>query len=199
MIKGVLISGRSGTTAGKEETNMPDTFATVDYEAPDDDPQYTEVRQYWLPDPVRNRDISGTVVAAITTEDPEQPRWTTMDLFRTSDGRYVYYRVGHSLVYHDSGGYSGACRSGVLTEAGDLPEDAEPCVKCRPPLDPDGPVRMEESLSAIFVCDDVAGVLQALVKTRNGGVTISRPAQRLLAEARRHDEAFRDYQDVERL
>lgn len=199
MIKGMLISEGSGTIAGEEEMDMPDTFAMVDYEASDNDPQFSEVRKYWLPDPVLSRDITGVVIAAITTEDPDQPRWTTMDLYRTSDGRYVYYRVGHSLVYHDLGGYSGACRSGVTTAPDDLPDEAEPCAKCRPPLEPDGPVRMEESLPAIFVCDDVPGVLQALVKTRNGGTTISRPAQRLLADARRRDEAFRSYQGVERL
>lgn len=178
---------------------MPEATAAVDYEAPDTNAQYTEVRHYLLEDAVMDREFDGVVVAAITTEDPDQIRWVTMGLFRTTDGRYVYYRVGHSLVYHDAGGYPGACRSGVPTEPGELPQDAEPCVKCRPSLEPDGPVRLEEALRTIFVCDDVPSVIQALVKVRNGATTLSRPAQRLLADAARRDAAFAGYRRVERL
>jgi hypothetical protein len=198
VINRLLTSERSGTTAGEEEI-MPETTAVVNYDAPDTDPQYTEVRHYLLEDAVLDREFDGIVIAAISTEDPEQSRWVTMDLFRTTDGRYVYYRVGHSLVYHDAGGYTGACRSGVPTEPGELPSDAEPCQKCRPPLEPTVTVRLEEPLRAIFVCDDVPSVIQALVKVRNGATTLSRPAQRLLADAERHDTAFAGYRRVERL
>jgi hypothetical protein len=195
VITDVLASGGSGTGAGKEVTVQDDT--PVIYEAPDDHAQYSEVRGYTLKEPLRDLLLEGVVVAAISTEDAELPRWTTMELYRTTDGRYVYYRIGHSLVYHDPG--TTLCRTGVLMRPEDLPEDAEPCPKCRPASDPDAPVHMEEDLPAIFICTDVAGVVQALVKTRNGSATISRPAQRLLADAARRDENFLSYRRVERI
>lgn len=169
---------------------------TVEYEAPDDHAQFTETRFYRIQDSVTSREFEAVVVAAITTEDVDLPRWTTMEVYRTTSGRYVYYRVGHSLIYHALGT---ECRSGTRIDPQDLPDFADPCERCHPPLDPTEAVKMEVPLRTSYVCDDVTDVIRALVKVRNGTATLSRPAQRLLDDAARRDPAFQNYQVVERL
>lgn len=137
----------------------------------------------------RNREFTGVHIAAASTETPDYPRWTTMDLYRTDDGRYILYTVGHSVVYHL---INSPCNSGTYTEADRLPEDAEPCPRCAAPAHPDGPVNLENPLIKLVACADADGVRTALTHTdrKTGTVAVSHVAQRLLMDAARKDPAF---------
>lgn len=149
----------------------------------------TEPTHMKLSDAFKSREFDGWLLAFATTESPDFPRWTTMDLYETTDGDFVVYTVGHSVVYHDPGG---SCNSGVLTEVADLPEDAEPCPKCRPPRDPQNSVNLEAPLRQLHECDTPAAVRKAVCRyDRNTQTYIaSRPAQRLLSDAAAKNPAF---------
>lgn len=137
----------------------------------------------------RNREFTGVHVAAASTETPDYPRWTTMDLYRTTDGRYILYTVGHSVVYHR---IDSPCNSGTYTAAAELPGDAEPCPKCAPAPHPDAPVNLENPLIKLVTCASADEVRTALTHTdrRTGATAVSHVAQRLLMDAARTDPEF---------
>jgi hypothetical protein len=153
-------------------------------------------------DAARTLEFFGSLLAHVTTESPRLPRWTTMDLYRADDGRYVLSVVGHSVVYHV---HDGPCNSGVPLPASRLASDAEPCPRCRPPgydVDPgpDDVIDMEEDYYTVTVCPTAREVVDRL-KTRRNGTTgpLSRPAMRLLQIAGTLDDAFSADQVIDRL
>jgi hypothetical protein len=134
------------------------------------------------------REFEGTHIASASTES-DSPRWTTMDLYKTGDGRYVLHTIGHSVIFH---GMGSPCNSGTQTEPLALPMDAEPCAKCRPPAQPTGPVNLENPLIKLAVCENVDEVHRYLTHTdrKTNVVSVSHVAQRLLMDAARNDSAF---------
>lgn len=155
-----------------------------------------------LRDVARTVEFYGIELARVSTETSSQPRWTTMELYRTDDGRYVLSVVGHSVVYHV---HESSCNSGVETPVSDVPPDAEPCPRCRPQpvdylVDDTTTVDMEEDYPTVSVCSSTADVITRLRARRNGSVgPLSRPAMRLLKTAATIDPAFDPENVVDRL
>lgn len=157
-----------------------------------------------LRDATRTVEFQGELLSRVSTEVPSLPRWTTMELYRMTDGtnRYVLSIVGYSVVYHVSDGF---CDSGVSIPITELPSDAEPCVKCKPPFYGEdrtatGTVNMEENYYQVAVCDSAAAVRTRLEMRKHGEPpALSRPALRLLKIAAHTDSAFDAGSVVERL
>lgn len=74
-------------------------------------------------------EFEGDLIAEATTERPNDPRWTEINIYRTTGGSYVIHRVGRSVVYHLHGS---ECNYGIATAGAKLPRDAEPCPTCKP-------------------------------------------------------------------
>lgn len=134
--------------------------------------------------------FAGELLASVTTETADTPRWTEIELFRFTDGtgRYLVHIVGRSVLYHVRGS---TCNAGVPTPMWELPEDAEPCPRCHPaPLRADNglPIDAENDRHTVTVCADVAEVLQALRLPGRRGY--SAPAQRLLDHVKQLDPVF---------
>jgi len=156
---------------------------------------------YRLRDVARTVEFYGTRLAHVSTETSSQPRWTTMELYRTDDGRYVLSVVGHSVVYHV---HDSVCNSGVPTHVSDFPPDVESCARCRPPdideLNSSALLDLEEDYPTVSVCQTTDDVISRLRARRNGSIgPLSRPAMRLLKTAATVDVAFDPENVVDRL
>jgi hypothetical protein len=166
-------------------------------------------------EPLRVRDadrvleFQGTRIAYVSTESASSPRWTEMSLFHLTDGtdRYVLQTVGRSVVYH---GHHSECNSGTAVRAFDLPEDAEPCTRCRPPTFQDcegevddSRVDLESDRYSVYVCALATDVIARLRISRANSTALdsfSAPAMRLLDHARQVDAGIAGaLQVVERL
>lgn len=164
----------------------------------------TEPTLHRVRDTTKTVEFLGVLLAHVTTESADSPRWTTFDLYHLTDGseRYVLSITGRSVLYHL---HDGTCNTGVPTPVDKLPPDAEPCPRCQPPgyavdADRGETVDMEEDYHNVAVCrgrDDV----ELKLKTRHDGSvgTLSRPAVRLLQLAALRDSAFDARSAVERL
>jgi hypothetical protein len=143
-----------------------------------------------VPDVDKVIEFEGQLVADVTTELPDAPRWTEMDLYHLTDGtgRYVLHVVGRSVVYHR---HDSECNSGTKTPLIDVPDDAEPCPNCHPS---EGHiyVDVEDDRHSAHVCADAQAVLVALRSTGSRATSrpFSTPALRLLATARQRDPAI---------
>jgi len=137
----------------------------------------------------------GTRIADVTTESARSQRWTDMNLYHLTDGtdRYVLQTVGRSVVYHE---HDSACNSGTATRVFDLPEDAEPCTRCRPPVyvdcdDDETVVDLESNRYSVYVCATATDVISRLRISRVTATatldSFSAPAMRLLDHARQVD------------
>lgn len=82
---------------------------------------------------VRNQleviEFEGKMISGATTERPDDPRWTEINIYKTVGGSYVIERIGRSVVYHVHGS---ECNYGIATRVENLPDDAEPCKFCNP-------------------------------------------------------------------
>lgn len=154
-------------------------------------------------------EFQGTRIAYVSTESASSPRWTEMNLFHLTDGtdRYVLQTVGRSVVYH---GHHSECNSGTAVFMANLPEDAEPCTRCRPPtFYPDGDaddrrtaVDLESDRYSVYVCALATDVITRLRISRANTAldSFSAPAMRLLDHARQVDAGIAAaLQVVERL
>jgi len=143
-----------------------------------------------VPDVDKVLEFEGELLADVTTEVPDSPRWTEMELYHLTDGtgRYVLHVVGRSVVYHV---HDGPCNSGTATAAVEIPDDAEPCQVCRPGRDLPDDVTFdyEDDRHSAHVCADAPAVLVALRSTGSRATSrpFSNPAMRLLAAARQCD------------
>lgn len=162
------------------------------------------VETFRVRDTTRTIEFEGELLAHVTTESPNSPRWSVFDLYKLADGsdRYVLAITGRSVLYHV---HDGDCNTGVPTLIGKLPPDAEPCPKCQPPgyaldADPSEFVDMEEDYHNVSVCRGRTEV-ELKLKTRHDGTVgvLSRPAVRLLQLAALRDPVFDARSAVERL
>ena len=145
-----------------------------------------------VPDVDKVIEFEGELIAEVTTELPDAPRWTEMELYRLTDGtgRYVLHVVGRSVVYHV---HDSDCNSGTATDAATLPGDAEPCLTCKPTAYTDTEtVDFEDDRHSAHVCATAADVLVSLRSTgsRASSRPFSTPALRLLAIAKQKDPAI---------
>lgn len=155
----------------------------------------SDVRTYRVRDSAEFLEFDGTKLADVSTMSDLSPRWTQMELYKTTDGQYVLHIIGASVVYHR---HHGPCNSGVETVAADLPDDAEPCFKCNPPeldkLSDADLVDFEEDRYASHICPDATAVISQLRNPRSSGGrssgSISGLGQRLLANAARVDDGI---------
>jgi|SRR5579859_2952071 len=141
----------------------------------------------------------GVLLSSVSTQNDDSVRWTSMDLYRITDGensgRYLLHIEGRSNVYH---GHKSRCNAGVPVDVDDLDDEVfdaiVPCYKCRPPEPDDIPqgvkVDLEENRYTNHLCPNPTVVIARLRDARSGaGGAISGPGQRLLAMAARDDEA----------
>jgi hypothetical protein len=138
----------------------------------------------------------GVLVADITTSSTTIPRWTEMELYHLTDGtdRYVVHIIGCSVLYHV---HNGECNAGVGTKYIDLPEDAEPCPRCRPKPQTDcdqddNIIDYEVDRHTAYVCANAEEAVNKLRSTsaKNASRSFSGPAWRLLTAAAQQDPAI---------
>lgn len=145
-------------------------------------------------DSARTLEFWGVEIAEVSTEKSSLPRWTEMRLYRVTDGtgRYVLNIIGRSVVYHRT---NDVCNAGIPVTADNLPDDAEPCAKCKPvdldDLVDDDTVDFEEDRYTVHVVDGPDAVIGKLRNPRTATESrlgaISGPGQRLLAIASAND------------
>lgn len=138
--------------------------------------------------------ISGTVIGESTTNSSKL-RWMRIVLYRLDAGKLLLHRASYSRVYHDN---SGKCRdvtgrvSGSPIEAHQLPDDAEPCTRCRPAdteyLGATETVKFEFPRHTFDTCDTPDEVEAKLAPRGTRGW--SEPSLSVLDQARINDEEF---------
>lgn len=76
-------------------------------------------------------EFTGYMLHRVSTEVAHKPQWLEIEAWKITDGtcRYLLHFTGKSVAVHKSGS---DCNTGVPTPFSQLPEDAEPCRKCRP-------------------------------------------------------------------
>lgn len=140
-------------------------------------------------------EFEGKLIFEVSTENPNVPRWTEMQLYRFTDGtdRFLLHIIGRSVMVHE---HDGACNSGVPVKASKLPDDVELCSLCKP-MDPDEVdddylFDIEEDRFTSHVCATAEEVITKLRSPRQVGAraagSISGPGQRLLAGAAQMDD-----------
>lgn len=132
--------------------------------------------------------------------------WVDMFAYRLEDSQagYLLWRIGMSTIYHTAGTecttFSGRQRGDSAT-IDDLPDDAQPCPKCRPPhpldLGDDEPIRFEFPRNTVDLCPEPRSMVTTLTTMHTRGtqvrtVAVSEPVKDLLAMCVRNDPAFAD-------
>lgn len=142
-------------------------------------------------------EINGTNIGHSQTNSAVKPRWMTIDLYRLDSGGLLLHRASYSRVYHDN---TGRCRtsygrvpSGKPATVDDLPDDAEPCPKCKP-ADPEylgdtETIRFEFARHTFDRCESAEDVLEKM-RRRDGSGTYSEPSQSVIDQAREKDPEF---------
>lgn len=146
-------------------------------------------------DGLRPVDFTGEQIARVSTET-DRPRWVELELYwatpseKLPEGGYFTHIVGQSVVYHK---HQSDCNTGVPATVEEIPEDSEPCEKCRPPaltmLDSDAWVDMESPRHTLYRTGgprEQAAVEMVQRMQRRP----SAPAQRLLEMAAQEDPAI---------
>ncbi len=152
---------------------------------------------------VNGQEIDGELACPpVTTYGPgHEDRWVEFELYALDNGQWLIHRVGRSNVYHriDTRCTTRTGRqSGDPAGANDLPDDAVPCLVCRPE-DPEylpngpGTVRFESDRHTTDLCPTAYLVKAKLttVRSRDGSVSTftSDPVGQLLrGAARRYPE-----------
>lgn len=147
-------------------------------------------------------EVHGVLIGRGTSRRDDSLAWAEIEVYRLHDGGYLAHRAGYSLVYHTKATRcttrSGDQR-GELIKARDLPEDAQPCVRCRPEppdyLPDDAEVRWETPRHTFDNCNDPEQVEERLTvirhPDRSKSVRYSGPVREALRQAARTDPAFR--------
>lgn len=144
--------------------------------------------------------FTGILLAHESTETDSALRWTELELYKVTKGKYenwyFLHRIGQSVVYH----LPNACGYGTATSWDKVPLDAERCPVCKPvaPSDSDGEKQYEVWLESprhnVDRCATPEKVEDALLMKRTGrdGTRfLSTPARNLLAKSARVDDGIR--------
>jgi hypothetical protein len=146
-------------------------------------------------------EIRGERIGFGTSQRPESLAWATIEIYRLADDGYFTHRAGYSRVYHTA---DTACRTrngdqkGDPATVDDLPDDAEPCPRCKPdpPVDLDDgqAVRYEFPRHTFDACDTPEMVVERLTvirhRDRTKSVRYSQPVKDALRDAAFRDAAF---------
>jgi hypothetical protein len=153
---------------------------------------------------LRPVDIHGTRIGFGTSRRPDSMAWAEIEIYKLHDGGYMTHRAGYSLTYHTA---DTRCltrdgdQRGDEATVDDLPDDAEPCQRCRPEspeyLPDKAVVRFEFPRHTFDNCEDPGQVVERLtvIHHRDHGrsVRYSKPVRDALREAARADPAFRRF------
>lgn len=148
-------------------------------------------------------EITGPRIGFGTSEREESLAWAEIEIYRLPDeGGYMVHRSGCSVIYHSK---DTRCTTrervpkGKPASADDLPDDAVPCDKCRPPEpeylpEGDGVVRFEFPRHTFDECKTPDQVVERLtvIRHRDGtrSVQYSQPVLDAIEEAANNDRAF---------
>lgn len=154
--------------------------------------------------------VSDGRVTRIYQGDPEpvrsassgELRWSEFELYRLDDGGWLVHRNGRSVVYHRAGTSETTVTGsppGRLGTVDDLPDDAEPCSSCRPPLPrdlgEDEDIRVETDRHKLDVLRTPEQVVGTLVRNRgrdgSESFMVPAPVADLLDQAVRRWPEFR--------
>jgi len=148
-------------------------------------------------------EIVGTRIGFGTSRRDDSAAWAEIRVYALEAGGYLLHRTGYSLVYHTA---RTTCvtreqrQRGEPASVDDLPDDAEPCPKCRP-RDPqdlpdgDGVIRYEFPRHTFDKCDTPQQVVEKLTVIRNRDGSIhtmknSQPVSDCLDQCAHNDQAF---------
>jgi hypothetical protein len=132
---------------------------------------------------VAGREINGELACPpVTTYGSAKDRWVEFEVYALADGSWLIHRTGRSNIYHraDTPCATRTARpSGEPASVEQLPDDAMPCPRCRPPYPdelPEGPgvVRYEFPRHTWDECPTPALVAEKLttIRSRDGSVTV---------------------------
>lgn len=142
------------------------------------------------------------------TTDNDSSRWTEITIYRTEAGKYVFEKIGRSVVYHTtdkSKWVVDRCMDKNYVPYGKrrnqdwLNEDSRPCPFCKP--DPDAATEFMFETDRFFavVTETASALVEACRVTDNdpssdgfGTMFIPKVASRALTEAGEQDEGIRD-------
>lgn len=143
--------------------------------------------------------FSGHLVASASSERSHAPRWTELNLYKTSSGMFVLHRVGRSRVFHTED-----CAFAIehrlpqvhtLTEAPDF-KKLSPCDKCRPDRTPfltdNAMLRVEQPRNWAGVADNASAAIDMLHRNEGGSRHLPWLAANLLEAASRADLDIRN-------
>jgi hypothetical protein len=153
----------------------------------------TEPKQYTRRDATHPVRFTGIQLAFESTETDNALRWTELELFKVTEGKfagwYFLHRVGQSVVYHKPK----ACGFGVQTSWDKVPTDAEPCPVCKPGPGQQVEVWLESPRPNIDRCETPEHVENVLLMKprRDGSRFLSTPARNLLAKAAQSDAGIK--------
>ena len=140
--------------------------------------------------------FDGELLAEVTSERPNAPRWMELRLYKTESGTYLLEKVGGSKMVH---------APGCSEPYGDLPrfQEVHPgkdpfspefwmCETClRRPAEADiTAVEIEEPRFWASWTEDPNGIIDQLYRSRDGARTLQRMSVDLLEEASLHDEVM---------
>jgi len=146
-------------------------------------------------------EINGVRIGHGTSRRPDSLAWAEIEIYKLRDGGYMTHRIGMSLTYHTAGTRcvtrDGDQRGDVAT-IDDLPDDAEPCLRCRPEppeyLPERAVIRYEFPRHTFDNCATPEEVVERLtvIHHRDHGrsVRYSKPVRDALREAALNDPAF---------
>lgn len=148
-------------------------------------------------------EIAGNRVGYGTSRRDGSTAWAEIRVYALDAGGYLLHRTGYSLIYHTA---KTRCvtrdgrQRGEPASVDDLPDDAEPCQRCKPddPVDlPDGDatVRFEYPRHTFDKCELPEEVVEKLTVIRNRDGSIhtlksSQPVNDCLNDCARNDAAF---------
>lgn len=163
-----------------------------------------------IQDGLRPITFEGEQIHHVSTDKPHEPKsqWTEMTLYSVApyeaaaedrlglpEGGYVCHIVGRSVAYHREDG----CNAGTPVTVGQMaerrgvaPEDAMPCLRCRPAdirrgqPDPMMVISLESDRHSLYRAGTAADMSAMLEKPQ----PLTAPAQRLLEVAIEKDPAF---------
>lgn len=159
------------------------------------DPDLTET-QHSLKDESRTLNFTGVLLASVSSGRDKRPRWTEIQVYRTSGGTYIGYRVGVSQIVHDLScmSISGKRLPGFesVRSSGEPIENRVPCSECRPDVkkafetDP-ASLRFEVNRYWSTITETAEELYQDLHTIRHGEKTLSYLAATLLVNAAQYD------------